>query len=124
MTSSDASRWRRVQDVVDAALDLPAESRGAYVQATCSDTPDLRDEVIRLLNSCEQAGRAGGVLDSPALVFAAPLFGDALSPALSGRYNVERELGRGGMAVVYLARDLRHERRVAIKVFESGMAHA
>jgi serine/threonine-protein kinase len=35
---------------------------------------------------------------------------------LAGRYAVERELGRGGMAVVYLARDLRHERRVALKV--------
>jgi eukaryotic-like serine/threonine-protein kinase len=39
-----------------------------------------------------------------------------LQPALDGRYVVERELGRGGMATVYLARDLRHPRRVAIKV--------
>jgi serine/threonine-protein kinase len=64
------------------------------------------------------------VLDSPALAFAGPLFADALSTALSGRYTIERELGRGGMAVVYLARDVRHDRRVAIKVFESGIAHA
>jgi serine/threonine protein kinase len=39
-----------------------------------------------------------------------------LTQALSGRYEVERELGAGGMATVYLARDLRHHRRVAIKV--------
>jgi len=124
MTRSDASRWRRVQDVVDAALDLPPEARDAYVAETCGDAPDLRDEVVRLLNACEHARRAGGVLDSPALAFAAPLFADALSTALSGRYTIERELGRGGMAVVYLARDVRHDRRVAIKVFESGIAHA
>lgn len=44
-----------------------------------------------------------------------PLF-DALRSALSSRYDVERELGRGGMATVFLARDLRHDRAVAIKV--------
>src|SRR6478736_9646617 len=39
-----------------------------------------------------------------------------LNSALSGRYAVEREIGRGGMAVVYLARDTRHNRPVALKV--------
>src|ERR687884_1256951 len=41
---------------------------------------------------------------------------EQLNAALSGRYVLERELGRGGMATVYLARDLRHERLVALKV--------
>ena len=39
-----------------------------------------------------------------------------LNEALTGRYVIERELGRGGMATVFLARDLRHERLVALKV--------
>ena len=39
-----------------------------------------------------------------------------LSAALAGRYVVEREIGRGGMAVVYLARDTKHDRLVAVKV--------
>jgi serine/threonine protein kinase/Flp pilus assembly protein TadD len=39
-----------------------------------------------------------------------------LAPALAGRYALERELGRGGMATVYLADDLKHHRKVAIKV--------
>ena len=124
MTRSDASRWRSVQGVADAALDLPAEARAAYIEEACGDAPDLRDDVIRFLNACAHAERVEGVLDSPALVFAAPLFTDALSIALSGRYTIERELGRGGMPRVYLARDVRHDRQVAIKVFESGIAHA
>jgi len=41
---------------------------------------------------------------------------DRLSSALAGRYAIERELGRGGMATVYLADDLKHHRKVAIKV--------
>jgi eukaryotic-like serine/threonine-protein kinase len=41
-----------------------------------------------------------------------------LNAALTGRYEIERELGRGGMATVYLARDLRHDRRVAVKVLD------
>ncbi len=44
-------------------------------------------------------------------------------PALLGdRYQVERELGRGGMAVVYLAHDLKHDRRVAVKVIRPDLA--
>ena len=44
-----------------------------------------------------------------------------LRAALAGRYDVERELGRGGMATVYLARDRRHERRVALKVLDPAL---
>ncbi len=43
---------------------------------------------------------------------------------LRDRYVIERELGRGGMAVVFLARDIRHDRPVAIKVFRSDIGDA
>ncbi len=39
-----------------------------------------------------------------------------LNSALEGRYSIKRELGRGGMATVYLAEDLKHRRQVAVKV--------
>jgi len=45
-----------------------------------------------------------------------------LSAALAGRYRLERELGAGGMATVYLAEDLKHDRRVAIKVLRPELA--
>jgi TolB-like protein/tRNA A-37 threonylcarbamoyl transferase component Bud32 len=49
---------------------------------------------------------------------------DRLREALAGRYAVEHELGAGGMATVYLAQDLKHERKVAIKVLRPELAAA
>ncbi len=45
-----------------------------------------------------------------------------ISAVLSDRYRIERELGAGGMATVYLARDVKHERQVAIKVLRPELA--
>jgi serine/threonine-protein kinase len=47
---------------------------------------------------------------------------DRLRAALAGRYEVQRELGSGGMATVYLAQDLRHDRKVAIKVLRPELS--
>jgi eukaryotic-like serine/threonine-protein kinase len=49
---------------------------------------------------------------------------DPLAQALSHRYAIERELGAGGMGTVYLARDLRHDRQVALKVFRPAVEAA
>ncbi len=49
---------------------------------------------------------------------------DALASSLAARYRLERELGAGGMATVFLATDLKHERQVAIKVMKDGLGDA
>jgi len=49
---------------------------------------------------------------------------DRLKSALADRYSIERELGAGGMATVYLAQDLKHRRQVAIKVLDPDLARA
>ena len=45
-----------------------------------------------------------------------------LNAALEGRYTIERELGEGGMATVYLADYIKHERKVALKVLKPELA--
>ena len=47
---------------------------------------------------------------------------ERLNTALSGQYEIEDELGEGGMALVYLARDVRHDRQVAVKVLKPSLA--
>jgi serine/threonine protein kinase len=48
---------------------------------------------------------------------------DQLQSGLGDRYRLERELGRGGMATVFLAQDLQHRRPVALKVLQPELAH-
>ncbi len=47
---------------------------------------------------------------------------ERLAAALSDRYKIERELGQGGMATVYLAHDIKHDRKVAVKVLRPELA--
>ena len=69
-----------------------------------------------------------GWMQRPALVdrpaaerFASLLDDEPMPDILAGRYRITRELGRGGMARVYLARDIKHSRDVAIKVVRQRM---
>ncbi len=124
--SMTPERWRAVDAILQAALAGEPERRGAIVAAACGDDWALRIEVMSLLAADVDAG--DDFLEQPAAEsLHAP---DAtslvarLARALAGRYAIEREIARGGMATVYLARDLRHSRRVAIKVLREEVAAA
>jgi tRNA A-37 threonylcarbamoyl transferase component Bud32/tetratricopeptide (TPR) repeat protein/TolB-like protein len=52
------------------------------------------------------------------------MIAERLKASLADRYRIDRELGQGGMATVYLAQDLKHDRKVAIKVLHPELAHA
>src|SRR5512134_1304787 len=60
-------------------------------------------------------------LPHPRLVTAAPT---TLADALADRYRLEHEIGQGGMATVYLAEDVRHRRKVAVKVLRPELSAA
>src|SRR5262245_52533669 len=107
-------RWARAQEVFAAALERPAESRGAYLRAACGSDEELRREVESLLASHEEISSeflkpSAGVLRLEA--------GTRL-----GTYEIVGRIGSGGMGEVYRARDHRLERDVAIKVLPAHLS--
>ena len=119
-------RWRVVDAILRASLSCEPAQRDAFVAEACGDDEELRREVASLLAAHD---RAGDFLARPAAEILASGIASAsltarLATALAGRYQIEREIGRGGMATVHLARDLRHGRWVAIKVLREELAAA
>ncbi len=140
MTSPDrpgSEQGALVQRLVARALDLPVEERGAYLAEACAGDSPLRNEVDTWVRACTASGEEG-FLDGCAAEHAAPLLeqverwetGDGdrqialatLTSLLSDRYEIDREVGRGGSATVFLAHDRRHDRAVAIKVLDPRLA--
>ncbi|MBA3257967.1 MAG: protein kinase [Gemmatimonadales bacterium] len=112
-------RRSRIEELFEAALDLAAEGRAEFLTEACAGDAELRAEVSALL---EAHARPEGVLeaDPRRLMSTDPV---ALAPGERvGHYEVVREIGRGGMAAVYLANDERHDRRLALKVLHPGLA--
>src|SRR6266850_1343229 len=121
-------RWRQLEAVFQAVLDLVPEERGQYLSAVCGDDLSLRTDIEALLRQHENAGN----------MLEAPLYGDTELNVISsimneevdpmigrrlGAYRIEREIGRGGMGAVYEAVrvDQEFNKRVAIKLVKRGM---
>ncbi len=115
--------WQEMAPLIDAVLDAAPERRATLIIELCEGNLSRQRALEHLVAECE---RDTPLLDRVAaerfdgLANEAP---DSLLPGLLGdRYRVGRELGRGGMACVYLARDLKHERDVAIKVIRPELS--
>jgi serine/threonine protein kinase len=116
--------WQEFAPLLDVVLDATADRRAALLGELCAGDPARRAQLEGLVEECE---RPDPLLDRPAAEAFAALLADEGIPVpetLAQVYRIERELGRGGMAVVYLARDLRHERDVAVKVVRPEVAAA
>lgn len=118
-----AATWNKVQDIVDAALDLPPEQRTEYLDQACHDA-NIRRSVESLIRSYQEAG---GFLEQPALKGQqdiAPSSENVESWAgrRIGPYQLAEEIGHGGMGAVYRAvrDDQQYSKQVAIKLLLIG----
>ena len=134
MTGSSDPRWIRIKDLFSEAIALAPESRAAWIAHACADDADLRREVEALVDAHDRSERfmEGSALDdipdaARAVVEATrPALPVAVPPSRFGAYRIVRELGRGGMGVVYLGArdDDRFEKLVAIKVISADLVNA
>src|SRR5262245_39117514 len=118
-------RWERLAALYEGALALPPAERDAYVREQCPD-PGIAAEIRALLSAqLAEAGpieRVMAALGSPA---ASP-WRDPAPRSQVGPYELLREIGRGGMGIVYLARraDGAYQRLVALKLARAPVLDA
>jgi len=110
--------WRVFGPLLEGALDTSPDRRAEFIAKVCQGDAAMIVQLRQLVDECEQGD---AMLDAGAIErFAFLLDDDETVPkfpaTLAGRYRVDREIGRGGMAIVFLAHDTTHDRPVAVKV--------
>jgi serine/threonine protein kinase/Tol biopolymer transport system component len=119
-----ADRQRQITELCHAALERSASARLAFLREACAGDEALRQEVESLLRYAHAGGR---FLERPAVEEVARLVGQPepnvdLAGCCLGVYQIEAQIGAGGMGEVYRARDTKLGRDVAIKILPHGFS--
>ncbi len=124
----EPERWKKIEELYQAAMAQPAEKRADILREACPGDPELRAEVAALL---EAAGRASSFLEGSPVTSGptegAPgpthaMFPDEIAGSVIGRYHLLQKIGEGGMGEVWLAEQKEPvRRRVALKLVKAGM---
>jgi eukaryotic-like serine/threonine-protein kinase len=117
-------RRQQIEALFEAALERPSAVRREWLVGVCEADPEMHAAVLRLLNAHE---RAEGILEGPRPTLtqrpAESVEGAHPPERRIGAYRLEREIGRGGMSIVYLAERDDHQFRqtVAVKLIRRGL---
>lgn len=120
--STDADRYAQVFEIVSEARQRSGVEREAYLDARCSDDPALRSQVAELLAAGEASVEQGPFAEHQLAAVRASLetMADTVTaewlPESIGSYTIVRQIGRGGMGIVYEATQEAPRRAVAIKL--------
>lgn len=125
--NGDTGRWRRLDEIFAAALDLASADRPGFLERVCGGDPEIRSAVEALLLDADTAddalrGAHDALVEAARQAFYEPA--EDLPPGRRvGAYRIVRMLGRGGMGSVYLADrvDGAFEQQVALKVLRRGL---
>ncbi len=117
MDETAKNEWQRIRSVFEDVLLKPAKERKVYAEKLCGNDKTLWNEVISLLDWHESSE---SFLETPAVVQVTS--NNQLSDQLIAgqrllHYEIRKLIGKGGMGEVYLARDTKLDRNVAVKIF-------
>jgi serine/threonine protein kinase len=115
-------RWQKVKALFDAVVELAPSEREKFLVKSCGTDEELRREVEKLIASSDGAE---SFMESPAATEVASLIIEPKNLAAGtsfGHYEIVKQIGAGGMGEVYLARDTKLERSVAVKILNEKFA--
>jgi serine/threonine protein kinase len=113
-------RWRKIERIFSQAVAVSPVDRNNFLARTCGDDFDLREEISSMLvEDSDEEFLSEPIFDLGAQLLDAD---DLPREREFGSYQLQKLLGRGGMGAVYLARDMRLERLVALKVLPASVA--